>query len=97
GLPRSGGERSCRPRAQPEQRLVERAHQLRAVAVQERLDQRAAQNVTRDAARALAAQLGEDRRAVLRRFAEQDRGPERRGPPPVFLPEERGERIVDLA
>src|SRR5581483_8872164 len=94
--PRSGSGGGRRPRPQPEQGLVERTEELAPVAVQERLDEGAAEGIADGSARAVRTERLEQRCTLLRRLPEEDRGAHRGCPRAVVATEERGERIPYL-
>ena len=82
---------------QAEQGLVERVDELLTIAVQQRLDESTAKRVAGGSACVLAGEGSEQLDAVLAVLLQQHRGAHRGGPGAVAVPEERGERVLDLA
>src|SRR4051812_33093896 len=93
---RSRGEQSRRPRAKPEQGLVERPDELGSVAVEQRLDERSTERVANTALCTVGAQVFEELGARLAVFADEHRDPHGRRPRPVLTTEERRQRIANL-
>src|SRR5581483_14543 len=89
-------QHGLRPRPQAEQRVVERLDELRAIPVQERLDERAANGVASVAAEALRAQCLRKLAPLTALVGEEHRRPHRRRPGSAVAAEQAGDLLAYL-